>query len=382
MELIECQRQQFLLPEYISYINCAYMSPLPKKVVEAGKASVEQKAFPFRIKPLDFFETIEELRSEFAKIISTSAEDVAIIPSVSYGIASIAKNIKLNKGDEILVLGEQFPSNFYSWQRLANESGAQIITIQPPEHPMDRGRNWNAAILNAISERTRLVAIGTVHWSDGTLYDLTVIREKSNKVGAYLILDGTQSVGAMPIDIEILKPDALIVAGYKWLMCPYSISFAWYGERFKEGIPLEESWVNRNESQNFAGLINYQENFDKGARRFDMGEKSNFILNPMALEALKLINYWGPDNIQRYCANLIKEPVKKIEALGYWVENSVFRGSHLFGIRVPEGTNLEKIKLRCEEMNVYVSIRGSAIRVSPNIYNDENDFNKLIEALS
>ena len=346
------------------------------------KISLEQKAFPFQIKPSDFFETLELLRAEFAKIISGSPENVAIVPSVSYAIASVAKNIKLQSGDEILILGEQFPSNYYSWQRLAKESGASLITIKPPDESGDRGRNWNAAILNGISDNTRLVAIGTLHWSDGTLFDLSIIREKSSRVGAYLVLDGTQSVGAMPINVEILKPDALIVAGYKWLMCPYSVSFVWYGEKFSDGIPLEETWVNRKKSEDFASLINYQENYDLGARRFDMGEKANFILNPMALEALKLINEWRPENIQRYCTNLIEEPVKKLREMGYWIEDDVFRGSHLFGIRVPQETDLEKIRSRLEERNVYVSIRGSAVRVAPNVYNDGNDFEKLIESLS
>jgi len=382
MEISECQKDKFIIPEGISYLNCAYMSPLPKKVIEAGHVAVEKKGHPHKIRSSDFFDTTELLRSEFARIISSPPDQVALVPSVSYGIATVAKNIPLKPGDEIVVLGEQFPSNMYSWISAAEEKGARIISIDPPGEMQERGRKWNASILNAISPKTKVVAIGTVHWSDGTLFDLSSIREKTYAVNAYFILDGTQSVGAMPLDVASLKPDALIVGGYKWLMCPYSVSFAWYGEKLISGKPMEENWINRKDSENFAGLVNYKEDYSKGARRFDVGERSNFILNPMALEALKLINEWGPENIQQYCIRLTEEPIKKLAGMGYWIEDPLFRAGHLFGIRPPAGTDLEKIRKQCEEREVYVSIRGSAIRIAPNIYNDTNDIDKLIQALS
>ena len=382
MKISQSLKSEFLIPDDISYLNCAYMSPLSKATVEAGKKAVELKAHPYKIKPDDFFETVELIRTEFAKLIHGSAEDVAVIPSVSYGIAMLAKNIELSPGDEIIVIEEQFPSNIYSWIRLAKNNGAELTVIKSPETNEKRGMAWNEKILSAISPKTKVVTMGIVHWSDGTLFNLSAIRKKTAKCGSLLLLDGTQAIGALPFNVNEIKPDALIVAGYKWLMCPYATGFAWLGEYFKDGIPLEESWINRKGSSNFAGLVKYQDEFASGARRFDMGEKSNFALNPMVLTALRQVNEWGPENIQNYVSSISEQPVRELISRGFWVEDKEFRGSHLFGVRVPPGTDLELIRQKCETQNVFVSIRGSAIRVAPHIYNDAHDFEKLIQSLS
>lgn len=381
MRITESKKSDFLIPADISYINCAYMSPLSRETINAGKMAVELKAHPYQISADDFFKTTESIRYEFAKLINGSSEQVAIVPSVSYGFASIASNIPLEKGDEIIVIEEQFPSNIYIWNRLALNTGAEITIIKIPETNTDRGKGLNEKIVSSITRKTKVVALGTLHWSDGTLFDLESIRKVTLENDALMVLDGTQSIGALPFDVEELKPDAIVVAGYKWLMCPYSTGFVWYGDYFKEGLPIEESWINRKGSSDFAGLVNYQDEYDKGARRFDMGEKSNFILNPMVEAALKQVNSWGPENIQEYCDTISKDAIIELQERGYWVEDRELRGSHLFGIRFPNGTDLERIKQKCEQNKVFVSIRGSAIRVAPHVYNDVSDFEKLLDAL-
>jgi len=382
MKFLQSLKSEFLISPDVSYLNCAYMSPLSRKTIEAGHQAIELKAHPYKIKPEDFFETVELIRTEFGKLIHGSPEDIAVIPSVSYGISMLAKNISLSPGDEIIVIEEQFPSNMYSWNRLTNDRKAELTVIKSPDVMEERGAAWNKKILSAISPKTKVVAMGIVHWSDGTLFDLKAIRKKTAEYGSLLVLDGTQAIGALPFDVGEIKPDALIVAAYKWLMCPYSTGFAWLGPCFRDGVPLEESWINRKGSSNFAGLVKYQNEFAPGARRYDMGEKSNFILNPMVLSALRQVNEWGPENIQEYVHSISEQPVQELISRGFWVEDKRFRGSHLFGIRVPAGTDLELIRQKCESKNVFVSIRGSAIRVAPHIYNDANDFDKLIQSLT
>ena len=378
---MEIQKHLFSLPDDITYLNCAYMSPLSKLVEETGKRALERKKQPHLITAEDFFSDTESLRTEFAELIRGDKERVVIIPSVSYGMATVARNLPDNGKKLVVVAGEQFPSNVYPWFRLAEERGLEIVTIQPPESDK-RGQDWNEQILNSITGDTLMVALSHTHWADGTLFDLKAIRSKTRETGTFLVIDGTQSVGALPFDVSEIDPDALICAGYKWLMGPYSIAMAYYGEVFDNGVPIEENWITRLNSEDFAGLVNYENEYQPGAFRYGTGEQSNFILVPMMLEALKLINQWGPENIQDYCRKISNNAISQIQDMGLWVESEEFRGQHLFGIRLPEGVDIEKVKAEFQQHKIFVSIRGNAIRVSPNVYNSEQDMNKLAVCLA
>ncbi|GAB5409445.1 MAG: aminotransferase class V-fold PLP-dependent enzyme [Balneolaceae bacterium] len=358
------------------------MSPLIKSVEEAGIKGVLRKQQPWKVQGEDFFNESEELRKEFSKLISsTDPNRCVIIPSASYGMANVANNLTLREGDEILVVGEQFPSNVYPWRSVAQKSGANITTIPPPETNHNRAKIWNENILNAINPNTKLVACGHIHWADGTLFDLKSIRQKTKEVGSLFVIDGTQSVGAVPFNTEELQVDALVVAGYKSLMGPYSIGMAYYGEAFDSGIPVEENWINRFESENFANLVNYNDRYQPGALRYEVGEHSNFILVPMMLEAIKSLNSWGVENIKTYCDDLVSEPISKLKKAGFFIEDQEYRVSNLFGIRLGKDHNMDEIKQKLTRENIFISYRGDAIRVSPNVYNDSEDLATLVKAL-
>lgn len=378
-----CKKSHFQLDDSLTYLNCAFMSPQLKTVEEAGILGVQRKRNPFTITPEEFFGETDQLREEYAKLINAQdPKRIVVIPSVSYGMANVAHNVSISEGDNIIVVGEQFPSNVYPWRSVAEEKGGEFITITPPKEHNDRGKIWNEKILNAVNERTKLVAVGNIHWADGTLFDLKAIRKKTRELGAWLAIDGTQSVGALPIDVSEIQPDALVCAGYKWLMGPYSIGLAYYGPALDEGRPVEENWINRYESENFSNLVNYNDEYQPGALRYEVGEHSNFILVPMMLKAIQQLNDWGVDHIQQYCRDLIAEPVEKLKAAGYKIEDPEYRASHLFGIRLGEDHDMDQIKAAFEEQNILVSFRGDSIRVSPNVYNTVNELEKLTTTLT
>lgn len=379
---MDCKKSHFQLNNSFTYLNCAYMSPLLRRVEAAGQEGLARKRNPFMITPDEFFGETEKLRSAYASLIN--AEDpkrIVTIPSVSYGMANVAKNLSLSKGDNIVVVGEQFPSNVYPWRKRAQINDAEIITVTPPDTSVNRGKKWNENLLKAINPRTKLVAMANVHWADGTLFDLKEIRNKTNEVEAWLAIDGTQSVGALPFDVQEIQPDALICAGYKWLMGPYSIGLAYYGPALDQGDPIEENWINRFESEDFSNLVNYNDQYQAGALRYEVGEHSNFILVPMMLEAVRQLNEWGPENIQHYCEELISDSVSELRKAGYWIEDNAYRSSHLFGIRLNKDHDMNIVKERLDKENILVSFRGDSIRVSPNVYNTPEDFNKLTETL-
>ncbi|MEX0608627.1 MAG: aminotransferase class V-fold PLP-dependent enzyme [Balneolaceae bacterium] len=380
---MDCKKADFQLDDSITYLNCAYMSPLLTSVEEAGVRGIKQKRDPFKIPPEDFFGETELLRHEYSRLINAQdPKRIVVIPSVSYGMANVAKNLPLSSGDKIIVAGEQFPSNVYPWRSLEKNKGAKVVTVSPPTLNNDRGKKWNELILDAIDAKTKLVAIGNVHWADGTLFDLKAIRKRTREVGAWLVIDGTQSVGALPFDVQEVEPDALICAGYKWLMGPYSIGLAYYGPALDGGNPVEENWINRNESENFSNLVNYNDDYHAGALRYEVGEHSNFILVPMMITAVQQLNDWGIKNIQDYCRKITADPLMKLKDAGFKIEDDHFRASHLFGIRLGELHQMEKIKKELAEQNILVSYRGDSIRVSPNVYNTATEIEKLQEVLS
>jgi len=314
---LQCQREAFSLPPDLHYLNCAFMSPLPRVVEEEGLRGMVRKRDPSSLEPEDFFRESQEVRRLFADLVNAPDPDsVAIIPSVSYGIGVAARNTHLTSGQNIVLLHEQFPANVYGWRRVARERGAKIRMVGPGDGEF-RGRGWNERILDAIDRDTGVVTLAPVHWTDGTVFDLGAIGARAREVGAALVVDGTQSVGALPFDVQELRPDALIVASYKWLFGPYSIGVGYFGPRYLDGVPLEETWIAREGSEDFRALVDYQDGYQPGAVRFDVGERSNFILVPMLVAALGLVLEWGPDRIQAYTRELSRDLLEEAESLGY-----------------------------------------------------------------
>lgn len=376
------QKNLFNLDENTIYLNGAYMSPQLKSVEAVGIANLQKKSKPYIISEQDFFTEKVILKQQFAQLVEApDYETIAIIPSVSYGIAIAVNNIPFKKGDEIIVLEEQFPSNYYAWKALEAEKGVTIITITAPEIKQGRGATWNNKILEAINPKTKCLAIPHCHWADGTLFNLKAIREQSNQVGAYLVVDATQSVGALPFSVQEIQPDALICGGYKWLLGPYGLGVAYYGERFHDGKPLENNWMNHVGSENFSNLVNYNHTLKPKATRYDVGESSNFILTPMLAEGIKQLNAWKPENIQQYCKNSTENAVIKLREAGYFIEEDTYRSHHLFGMYPKKISEIELVKPLLLKKNIHVSYRGKSIRISPNVYNTEADLERLVDCL-
>jgi selenocysteine lyase/cysteine desulfurase len=381
MAPLACQRSAFALPDGVHYLNCAYMGPLPAAAQEAGIAGVRRKALP-TIPAADFFRESDEARVLLARVIGAAeAQRVAILPAVSYGIAIAARNLPCARGQNIVVAAEQFPSNVYAWRRLARERGAQLRTVAAPVAAAPRAAAWSEAISDAIDGATCIVALPHVNWTDGTRFDLDQIGERVRRHGAAFVIDGSQSIGALDLPLARIQPDAVLCAGYKWLLGPYGLSFGWFGPRFDDGVPLEETWIGRQGSEDFQRLVDYRDEYQPGALRYDVGEHSNFILLPMALASMRLVLDWGAARIQQYCDTLFGAVLAEAESLGFSIEPREGRGAHLFGLRVPRGVELRALHTALQERSVFASLRGSALRVSPNVYNDRNDADALLAAL-
>jgi len=308
--LVQHQKHLFDLPEHVTYLNIAAQSPSLKLTTEAGMQGLKEKSHPYTIVGSTYFKPVTKLRKLFAQVIDCdNYERVVSAPSVSYGLANVANNIELNQGDEILVIEEQFPSNIYVWQKLAKKYNAIIRTVNTPDVIEDTVSHWNQAITNAITDKTAVVAMGNIHWSNGSLFNLKAIREVSKKHKALLIIDGSQSIGALPFSVKELQPDAVVCAGYKWLFGPYGSAYAYYGPYFDNGTPIEENWANRLNSEKFAGLTAYQSEYRPYANRYMVGESGNFIYVKMQIAALKQVLQWQPESLVVQLKNQTKEHI-------------------------------------------------------------------------
>ena len=371
--MLTCQKEKFFLSPDQHYLNCAYLSPLMRSVELAGIDALRLKRDPSQITPSMFFGGVNEIRTLFAQLIHGEADKVALIPATSYGIATITRNLSIGPGDNIILVRGQFPSNVYTWRRLSSTTGATIHTV------IGDHTNWTQRVLEAINYRTAVVAMETVHWANGYSFDLTKISQRAHAVGAQLILDGTQSIGALPFDVQKIKPDALVCAGYKWLFGPYGTALMYIGERFMDGIPLEESWLARDGSENFGNLMNYTDRYRPGAIRFDRGQANVFSQTAMMIQALKQILEWQPQQIQSYCSELIKEFLLAICSRGYTVQESCL--PHIFAVSLPEQIDLFHLNDELTRQNISVSVRGNAMRISPNVYNNSTNINALQDVL-
>lgn len=375
-------RELFALPGDVHYLNCAYMSPLLRSVEEAGIVGIRQKRFPGDIASGAFFAGADRVRDLFSRLVGgENPARVAILPSVSYGIAVAARNTPIAAGQNVVVTEGQFPSNVLIWRRLCRERGADLRVVRAPDAGEGRSREWNTRILEAVDGDTAAVALPPVHWTDGTRFDLEAIGRRAREVGAALVVDGTQSVGALPFDLHAVRPDALVCATYKWLLGPYSLGLGWFGPRYDDGVPLEETWLARAGSDDFRSLVDPADEYRPAAARYDVGGRSNFVLLPMAAAGLEQLLAWGVDRIAAHCRRITAGLHARLREAGYGVEVEDGRAPHLFGLRLPPGVELEAVRAELDRRRVLVSLRGTAVRVSPHVYNDEADVAALEAAL-
>ena len=372
--MIPSQRHLFDLLDDVAYLNCAYMAPLMHSVVEAGLRGVRCKARPWEITAPDFFSEPARARGLFARIVNARAQDIAIVPAASYGMTIAARNLPLAAGQTIVLLADQFPSNLYPWRAAAARAGAEIVTVDAPDGDL------TGAVLAAIDERTAIAALPHCRWTDGALLDLESIGERVRAVGAALALDLTQSAGALPIDVARVQPAFAASACYKWLMGPYTLGFLYVHPDWQDGEPLEHGWSPRAGSEDFARLVDYCDEFAPGARRFDMGEVSNFHLMPMAITALEQILAWGVGNIADTLNARTAAIAERARAFGLGSQPTERRAGHFLGLRFAAGIPSGLLDALARE-KVYVSVRGSSMRVTPHLYNTDADVDRLFSAL-
>ena len=374
---ISCQRNLFNIPDEIVYLNTAYISPLSLKVEKAINKGCKLETQPWKIDPeFHFFHQIKETKIIFSNLFNISYKNVSLIPSASYGISTAANNIKLTKTkNKILILKDQFPSNVYPWMELSKKQEGVLEIIDELNET-----TLTEEIINKISEEVAVVAIPNIRWTDGYIIDLKKVSNTCKKFNVNLILDLTQSAGAMQIDLKEINPEFAIIANYKWMLGPYSTGFLYISDKFIDGAPLEETWIGRKNSQDFSKLTDYQSLYNSDSIRFDMGQRANFSLLPGVKAALEQLHDWSIKKIENtlYQNNMII--CKGLSELGFEILAEKNRAPHFISARLP-GYDGDSLINNLKKNKIFISERSGYLRITPHLWNNEEDFFKLINCL-
>ena len=371
------QRALFDVPEGVAYFNTASNSPQ----LNASRARLLEgagaKSHPWERQPSDYFADADRIRQLAADLFGADADAWAIIPAASYGVSAAARAIEptLRPGDRIVVMADEFPSNMLPWRRMATEAGAELTSVPPPTDG-----NRTAAVLAAIRPGVRVVAVSHCHWTNGALLDLTAISAACRRIEAILVLDVTQSLGALPLDLATIDPDFMVAAGYKWLLCPYGFGLMYVAPRWREARPLEESWLARADADHIATLMSFSDVYRPGARRFDVGETCVVTILPGAIAALEQLQAWGVARIAESLGMISARIASELDANGFGVMPAEQRAPHMFGATLPQGSTGD-LAGSLREQGVFVSRRGRSIRFAPHLHVSEADMVQLANAL-
>lgn len=376
--MLPSQRDAFDMPRDIAYLNAAAWTPLPLASQEAGCIGVGRKGQPWKVAP-DFAGAMHDrARRAAAALINADPSDIAIISSVSYGVATSAKSLAVPRGSRVLVLAEDHSSPVLEWMVRAPEQGFTVETVRQPADG-----DWTAALLEAIARPgapVALASIASVHWSDGGAIDLVAVSVALRAQGAALLVDATHGAGVMRLDVREIDPDFLIFPTYKWVLGPYGRAFLYVAKRHQEGIPLEQTSFGRRDVSAERTPFMRDLAYVSGARRFDMGERDHFISMEMAAIGMEMVGLWGPDAITARLRMLTDRLAAGLGNSGALVPDARFRAPHILSLGFPLGMPAGMVE-RLEAQGAYAAPRLGRLRISPHVYNDEEDVDRFVAAV-
>jgi selenocysteine lyase/cysteine desulfurase len=378
--MLASQRALFDIPRHVCYLNSASYSPLPLRTQEAGRAAVGRKGKPWAVDSAFANRQHERARGAAARLLNADPADIALIPSISYGVATAAKVLSVERGTRVLVLEDDHSSPVLEWQTRAAAQGFVVETIRRP----DDG-DWTSAVLAAIERSgaapVSLASISSVHWSDGGLIDIEKVVATLRRQGAAVLIDATQAAGVLTMDVRRLDADFVIFPTYKWLLGPYGRAFLYIAKRHQGGIPLEQTSAGRRdvraENAVYFGDLGYLPD----ARRFDMGERDHFISMEMAAIGTEMMADWGAAAIADRLLMLTDRIAEGLRGLVVSVPERHLRAPHILCLSFKDGMPADLVKALAGE-DIYVAARLGRMRISPHVFNDEADADRLIAALA
>jgi selenocysteine lyase/cysteine desulfurase len=378
--MLGSQRALFEMPRDICYLNSASWSPLPLRTLEAGRAAVGRKGTPWTL-DADFASgQHERARTAAARLINADPADIALIPSISYGVATAAKLLTIERGARVIVLQDDHSSPVLEWQARADAQRFVVETVRRP----DDG-DWTSAVLAAIEEPrappVSLASISSVHWSDGGLIDIEQVGAALRQRGARFLIDATHGAGVLAMDVKQLDPDFVIFPTYKWLLGPYGRAFLYVARRHQDGIPLEQTASGRRDVRAENDIYFADASYVADARRFDMGERDHFVSLEMASIGMEMMADWGAAAVAQRLSMLTDRIADGVRDIGVGVPERRVRAPHIISLSFADGMLTGLVKALASE-DIYVAARLGRMRISPHVFNDEADVDRFVAALA
>jgi selenocysteine lyase/cysteine desulfurase len=375
--MLPSQRALFDIPQNICYLNAAAVGPLPRAVKQAGELGVARKAQPWAIEPGNAQKQFDRARAAAARLINADADDVALISSVSYGIATAGKVLTVPRGSRVLLLQDDHSSPVLEWLGRAEAQGFVVEVVPRP----DDG-DWTTVLLAAIGRQgappVGMASISSVHWADGGAIELDRVGAALKAQGAHFVIDATHGAGVMDIDVRRLDPDFLVFPTYKWVLGPYGRAFLYVARRWQDGVPLEQAGSHRRGMNSERAPYMRDLAYVPNARRYDMGERDHYISLEMASIGMELIANWGQVAIIERLRMLTDRLADGLRNSGVLVTDARVRAPHVLSLQFPGGLP-DQLTARLEEESVFVSPRLGRIRISPHVYNDEADVDRFLD---
>jgi selenocysteine lyase/cysteine desulfurase len=361
----------FTRPEQTTYFDCAQCA-LPLRSVESElRGAVHHWYRPSG-------ESSEEVRSLFGTLIGASADDIALTPSTTRGIATISQLTRLAPGQRVVMMANEHPSQVLGWLELCRACGAEPIFVRKPLNG-----DWTSALVAALSQETAVVCFAPCHWCDGTFVNSAAVAAQARKVGAQVVIDGTQAIGALPFDVAEIAPDFVVASGYKWLLGPAGLGYLYVHPRHQSARPAENGWNNRIPADDTSlwhdGRLIYPEGYARGARRFDAAGVAKSLLPRLAIAGLRQLLLWTPSRIHEHLQRWNSALAASLPP--QWICTPDPRHGHTHILGIDLGANAPAIAAQLGTRGIEVSIRGPTLRLSPHFWNTEADLTLLRESL-
>ena len=367
-----------------AYFDIAARCLLPAPVRDAAVAHLETRMRKGGDKD-ELRAVVEDARSDFAALIGTDPEEIAITKNVSDGLNLFAASLPWRAGDNVVFCPElEHPNNIYLWYNLRRTRGVEVRPVAPVD-----GEVPVEAMAAAMDGRTRLVTVSSITFAPGFVTDMAAVASAARKVGALTLVDAAQSVGAVATDVRRLGVDALAVASQKCLLSFYGFGFLYVrravadglipGHVARYGIDLEDA----HETAFSADELRYR----PGALRFDVGNY-NYLGAVAAGTALKLIRAWRVEAIEAHVRRMAERLAAGLADLGLPVVGGAAspRRAHIVTVGASGGGRhytaddpaMNALHARLNDDGIRLAIRSGVLRFSVGVYNDESDVERVL----
>jgi len=379
MQSIDWKNEWFPI-EDATYLNFAAHAVLPRVALNAVQASVAAKRRPHIVDDRSFFFVAANLRQTLATLIGASQDDIALTTGAGAGLATIAYALKWSAGDEVIIAGGEFPAHYATWKPMEAREG---ITVQIT-HPRDQFIQ-SGDLIAAMTPRTRVISVSHVRFDDGSILDASSLAAACKSNGTLLVLDVSQSCGAIPMDVSSLGADFIVCAGYKYLLGPWGTGFLWAKPENADLLrPGPYNWLSQD-VETFARLNYVDPRPARTLSRWDAAQASsiyNFNLTVMEASARFVLNA-TPALIHDHNQSLIDYFFERLPD-GYRLA-SPRQASHrgVFGcIEVGSRGDTESLYQTLRDERFVVALREGKIRIAPHLLNSTQDMDRLLVSLA